>query len=83
MACVRIDSVVPFAVEFVAQEVDGFDFGVGDFASRRVAVGVEFAADFQAHRSCGRGDRLDDGLVADQRFAAPVAGIMISIYSIT
>ena len=59
-------------MEFVVVELDGGHVGVGDLDAGRVAVGVEFAAHFEAALGSGGGDQLDDDLMADQRLAAPV-----------
>ncbi len=42
------DSVVPFAMEVMAGEVDGFDFGVAHLDAFGIGVGVKFATHFQA-----------------------------------
>jgi len=56
----------------MAEEVDGFEFGVRHLDAGRVAVWIELAANLETCVGCGGGDQLDDGLVADQRLAAPV-----------
>src|SRR3981189_3542111 len=71
---VGADSIVPFAVEVVTGEVDGFDVGVGHLDAGRLGVLIEFAANLETglgRRSC---DQLDDDLTADEGFAAPVSG---------
>ena len=45
---------------------------IGDLDPRGIDVGVEFAFHGQTRRRCGGGDEMDDDLVADQRFTAPV-----------
>ena len=50
------DSIVPFAMEVIAGEVDGLDFGVADLDAFGIGIGVEFAADFQARFRCRRTD---------------------------
>jgi len=48
--------------------------GVGDLDAGRIGVLIEFAANRETglRRRCG--DQLDDDLVTDERFSAPVAG---------
>src|SRR5882724_6636583 len=68
------DSIVPFAVEVVTCEVDGFHVGVGHLDAGRIGVLIEFAPNLETglgRRSC---DQLDDDLMADEGFAAPVSG---------
>ena len=48
--------------------------GVGNLEALFVGVGVEAARNGEAGVGGGVGDQLDDDLVADQRFAAPVLG---------
>ena len=75
--CGRVDwadGVVPVAVEFVAVNVDGVHLGVGDFDAGGINVGVDLAAHLEAGVGGGGRDQLDDGLVADERLAAPVLG---------
>ena len=68
------DRVVPVRVELVAADRQGFDllFGVGQAGG--VFAGVQLGGDGQPGGRGGGGDQLDDGLVAGQRPAAPVAG---------
>jgi hypothetical protein len=61
-------------MEVMAAEVDGLEFGVRHLDAGRVAVWIELAANLETCVGCGGGDQLDDGLVADQRLAAPVSG---------
>lgn len=68
------DEVVPFAVELVAGEVDGGEFGVGDFDPASVGVLVEAGVDLQAAGRGRRADQRDDRLARDERLAAPTAG---------
>ena len=68
------DSVVPFAVEVVADKIDGIHFGVGDLDAGGIGVLIELATNFQTCPGRCRSDQLDDDLMADERFAAPVAG---------
>src|SRR5258705_10391502 len=70
----RADRIVPFAMEGVAFEIDGIHFGVGHLDAGWIGVLIEFATNLQTslRRCCS--DQLDDDLMADERFAAPVAG---------
>jgi len=73
-----VDRIIPFAVEFVSDNVDGFEFVFRDLDASWIYVRIEFATDCQAGlRRCG-GDLLNDHLVADQRLAAPVSGDVAS-----
>ena len=69
-----MDRVVPFAVEVMAEDVDGGEIIVGDFDAGGVGFGIEFASDFEAGLGFGGRDQLDDDGVTDERLAAPVAG---------
>ena len=68
------DGVVPVVVEAVIVDRQGLDlfFGVGQAGG--VLAGVQLGGDGQPGGRGGGGDQLDDGLVAGQRPAAPVAG---------
>ena len=70
----RLDGVVPFAMEVMACQIDGGDLGVGDFDAGRIGVLIEFAAHLKAGVCFGRRDELNNGVVAHQRLAAPVLG---------
>ena len=70
----RADRIIPFAVEIVGCEVYGVHFGIGHLDARRISVLVEFATNPQTGLGRRCGDQLDDDLMADERFAAPVAG---------
>src|SRR5260370_18303902 len=54
--------------------VEGSHFGIGDLNSFRIEALVDVAGDGEAGIGGGGADQLDDDLVADQRFAAPVLG---------
>src|SRR4249920_75654 len=69
-----MDAVVPVAVEFMAMEIDAGEVGGSDFDAGRVRVGVDLGMDLEAGFSGGGGDQLDNDLMADERFAAPVLG---------
>ena len=58
----------------MALNVEGSHFGIGDLNSFRVEALVDVACDGEAGIGGGGADQLDDDLVADQRFAAPVLG---------
>ena len=66
------DGVVPVAMEGIALDVDGGHFGIADLDAFRVNVLVDVAGDGEAGVGRGGADQLDDDLVADERFAAPV-----------
>ncbi len=66
------DGVVPVAMEGIALDVDGGHFGIADFDAFWVKVLVDVAGDGEAGGGRGGADQLDDDLVADERFAAPV-----------
>jgi hypothetical protein len=63
-----------FAMEVMADDVDGGEFVVEDFDRSGVRRRIEFATDLEASLRRRRGDQLDDHLMADERLAAPVAG---------
>ena len=71
---VRVDRIVPFAMEVVGSEVEGIHFDVGHLDAGRIGVLIEFAPNLQTGVRRRRGDQLDDDLMADERLAAPVAG---------
>ena len=68
------ESIVPLAMEVVAGEVDGAHLGVGHLDAGGIGVLIELAANREAGLGGRRGDQLDDDLVADEWFAAPIAG---------
>ena len=68
------DSIIPFAVKFMAGDVYGSEFVVGDLDAGRVGLGIEFATDLETGLCSCRADQLNDHLMADQRLSAPVAG---------
>jgi hypothetical protein len=61
-------------MEGVTHELDGGEFGIGDFRALGIFVFIQFGA----HREsgcCGGGrDQLNDGFEAAQRLAAPIEG---------
>jgi hypothetical protein len=59
-------------MELVSGDVDGGDLLVCDFDLLGVGGFVESGVDVQAGVGCGRGDQLDDDLVAGEWLAAPV-----------
>ena len=59
-------------MEVGAGDIDGRHFCVGYDDAFAIAVVVELAVHGQTGAGCGRGDQLNDGLVADQRFGTPV-----------
>ncbi len=56
-------------MEVMADKIDSSDFSVGDLDAGRIGVLIEFAAHLETGLSCGRGDKLDDGLIAHQRLS--------------
>src|SRR5258708_17377531 len=58
----------------MALNVEGSHFGIRDLNSFRVEALVDVAGDGEAGIGGSGADQLDDDLVADQRFAAPVLG---------
>src|SRR5688500_20279791 len=61
-------------MESMSLEIEGVHVGVGDLNAFRVGICIELAADGEAGFGGGRSDQLDDGLIADERPAAPVLG---------
>lgn len=56
----------------IAIDIDRVHFRVGDLDGFWVFIFVETALDIEPGARAGRSDQLDNDLVADQRFAAPV-----------
>ncbi len=67
-----IDEIVPFTMELIAMKIEGSHFLSGDFDSGRIGTGVQLAANLQTVFGCGGGNQLDNDLVTDERFPAPV-----------
>ena len=59
-------------MEWVAGDVHGGEFLVGDFDFLWVGSVVELGVDLQSGAGRRGGDQVDDDLVTDQRLAAPV-----------
>ena len=59
-------------MEFVARDVDGRHFGVGDFDALWIEVFVDLAAHGEAGLGGGGRDQVDDYAITDERFGAPV-----------
>ena len=55
------DRVVPFGMELVACDVEGFHLGVGDFDALLVGARIERALDAQAGLGRRCRDQFDDG----------------------
>src|SRR3954451_12073154 len=55
-------------------DVDRSHLAVADFDPRRIRGGVDLTLDAQPGARGGSGDQLHDGLITDQRLAAPVLG---------
>ena len=70
--CFWGDCVIPLAMEVMASDIDGGEFGVVDGDAGVVGIGIELGVNREAGFGGGRGNQLDDDLVADQRLAAPV-----------
>ena len=58
----------------MALEIDAGEVGGGDFDAGRIRIGVDLGTDLEAGFGGGGGDQLDNDLMADERFAAPVLG---------
>ena len=65
--------IVPISVEGVGENIEFGHFGVGDFDPCRIEIFIEFTADGQACRRCGRADEFDDSAIVDERSSSPVA----------
>ena len=59
-------------MKFGVFDIEGGHFGVGDGDALGICIGVEFAAHLETGRGGGGRDQIDDDLIADQRFGAPV-----------
>ena len=70
----RLDGVIPVAVEKMSDYGYRIFLLVGEFDFRGVEVWVEFAADGQSCAGRGAGDEVDDGLVGLDGSSAPVLG---------
>src|SRR5215472_13411613 len=70
----RADGIVPFAMEVMADEVDGLEFGVWHLDAGGICVWIELATNLEASVGCGGSDQFDYDLMADSRLAAPVSG---------
>lgn len=68
------DCVVPVRVEAVAVDRQDFHLLLGEDEAGGVFAGIQLGGDGQPGARGGGADQLDDGLVAGQRPAAPVAG---------
>src|ERR1039458_4118043 len=67
----RADGVVPFRMEQVACDIEGFHLGVADFDALFVGACVERALDAQSGFGRGCLDQFDDGQSVGERSAAP------------
>ena len=61
-------------MKVVVLDGDGAHLGVADLDAGRISVGVDLALHLQPGVGGRGGDELDDGLIADERPAAPVLG---------
>src|ERR1700733_7290607 len=67
-----LNSVIPFAVEILARDVEALHLGVRNDYAFGINLFVGFAANRQAGACRGRADEFDDYAIADQRLGAPV-----------
>ena len=63
---------MPLTVKRITREIDGGHLFIRDDAPLLVFVIIEFAVHRQAFARARGTDELDDGVVTDQRLAAPV-----------
>jgi hypothetical protein len=56
----------------MALNVEGGHFGIADLDALRIAALVDVASDGKAGIGSSGTDQLDDDVVTDERFAAPV-----------
>src|SRR5271154_1468102 len=68
------DGVIPFAMKIFWLEVECGHLGVRDFEALFVGVCIDPAGDVEAGFGGCVGNQLDDDLMAEQRFTAPVLG---------
>ena len=61
-------------MEVVGREINRLHLSIRDFDAGGIGVLVEFAADRETGGGGRCGDQLDNNLVADERFSAPVGG---------
>src|SRR4051812_2681504 len=64
--------IVPFAVEAVANEVEGLHLRIGNRDASWISSRIELAANAQPGLGGGGADEIDHDTVADQRRGAPV-----------
>ena len=69
-----MDGVVPVAMESIALDAYGGNFGVRHFSAYGVWILVDHGSNLQAALGGGCCDELDDDFVTDQRLPAPVLG---------
>jgi len=69
-----VQDIVPVTVKGVADRWQGRHLGFTNGDSGRIGAGVQLSGDAQSGAGGGRGDGLDDDLVAGQRAASPVHG---------
>lgn len=68
----RLEGVVPVAVELVADQGELGHFLVSHGDTFRIGRGVELALNGEAGRGGRSADQIDDDAIADQRFGTPV-----------
>jgi len=66
--------VVPISADIMALDIDVVHVGVADFDAGGIGVGVDLGLDLEAGFRGGRGDQLDDGLIADEGLSTSVLG---------
>jgi len=59
-------------MEVMALDLDGGDFGIGDFHSLWIFVFVQFGAHCKSRSRGSRGDQLKDGFEAAQGLSSPI-----------
>jgi len=65
----RADLVVPIPVEFIALDIDAFEFFIGDLDSRRIGFRIEFGVNLEAGGGGCGGDEAHDSLETAQGLA--------------
>ena len=58
----------------MGKDIDFGELGIGDFDSLRIFLFIELGPYFQPFLRCRARDKLNDGAITAQRFAAPIYG---------